>query len=94
MKQDHNCLMDIKAIRKYLSHIVVQYEITAPTVSRWADDLYIRLNEDLYNVRVIEIVQAQLLLEEGAWEHPNFAANKIYKLMHELGQDTTGHAGY
>jgi hypothetical protein len=87
-------LLDIAAIRAFLAQVVTQYEQTAPTVSRWADELYIRLGEDLSCVRVVELVTAAALFEEGQWEHPNFAASRIYHLMESLGQDVTGHAGF
>ena len=87
-------LIDFNAIRSFLVLVVCQYEKSAPTVSAWADDLYIRLGENIKEIRVIELIQAQSLLEGDTWEHPHYAANKVYKLMNELGQDTTGHLGY
>ena len=87
-------MIDLEAIQAFLVHVVAHYEKTAPTVSRWADDLYTRLSDDPYSVRLVEVMQAQALLESDVWEHPNLAANRVYKLMTALGQDTTGHAGY
>jgi len=87
-------MIKVEAIHKFLARVVQQYEKTAPTVSAWADNLYIRLNEDVYSVWLVELLQAQALLENDHWEHPNFAANRVYKLMTALGQDTRGHAGY
>ncbi len=86
--------IDIKSSHKFLEVVVRQYEKSAPTVSRWADDLYIRLHDDIRHVLLIELITAQSLLEENTWVHPHLAANRIYKLMEEPGQDTTGHAGY
>ncbi len=87
-------MIDIEAIQAFLTRVVAHYEKTAPTVSRWADDLYTRLNEDSYSVSLVEVMRAQALLEGDVWEHPHYAANRIYKLMTTLGQDTTGHIGY
>ena len=87
-------MIDIKVIRKFLETVVFQYEKSASTVSGWADDLYIRLGEDTSSVRVNELITAQSLLQEGQWENPNYAANRIYHLMDSLGQDTTGHLGF
>lgn len=87
-------MLDIEEIRLFLVSVEAHYEKSAPTVSRWADDLYIRLGDDLSSVRVIELLHAQALYQDEEWQHPNYAANRIYKLMHELGQDTTGHAGF
>ena len=87
-------MIDIEAIQAFLVRVVAQYEKTAPTVSRWADDLHTRLSDDPYSVRLVEVMQAQALLENDVWERADFAANRVYKLMSALGQDTTGHAGY
>ena len=87
-------MIDIIAIRQFLAEIVFHYETSAPTVSRWADDLYIRLGEDVSGVRVSEIVTAQKLTIDGQWALPTYAANMIYHAMDALGQDTTGHAGF
>lgn len=87
-------MIDIEAIQAFLARVVSYYEKTAPTVSAYADDLYIRLSDDLYSVKLIEVMRVQALLEGDIWEHPNLAANRIYSLMNALGQDTTGHAGY
>ena len=86
--------IDIIAIRQFLAEVVMHYEHSAPTVSRWADDLYIRLGEDVSGVRVSEIVTAGKLTINEQWALPNWAANIIYKQMDALGQDTTGHAGF
>lgn len=45
-------LLDSAAIQAFLAQVVTQYEQTAPMVSRWANTLYIRLDEDLSSVRV------------------------------------------
>lgn len=87
-------LIDVKAIQQFLAEVVRHYETSAPTVSRWADDLYIRLNEDIYSVTFGEVLRAQTLRENGIWEHPNFAANRVFHLMTVLKQDTTGYAGF
>ena len=87
-------MIDLEAIQAFLARVVAHYEKTAPTVSAYADDLYTRLRDDLYSVKLIEVMRVQALLESDVWEHPNLAANRVYKLMSALGQDTTGHAGY
>ena len=87
-------MIDLEAIQAFLARVVGYYEKAAPTVSAFADDLYTRLSDDPYSVRLVEVMQAQMLLEGDVWEYPHYAANRIYKLMTALGQDTTGHAGY
>lgn len=87
-------LIDLGAIATYLIHVVQQYETSAPTVSAWADALYITLSEDPGKATVRELLTAQDLCEAGIWEHPKLAANRIYKLMHAMGKDTTGQLGF
>ncbi len=88
--------MDWELIDGMAKDVVYHYEKTAPTVSRWADELYMRLNEDPAHVRVAELMLLEDLWPETGKEpvHPNIAANRVYKMMHRLGQDTTGHAGF
>jgi hypothetical protein len=71
------------------------YERTAPTVRDHLDGMYLRM-VDRKPVTWIEIAGVLQLrdLETFEWEHPNYAANRIYKLRHELGMDVTGHAGF
>ena len=94
MLETKQSLIDFDAIRQFLVLVVRQYEKSAPTVSQWADDLYVKMDESIRDVRIVELMQAQALLEDGIWEHPSYAANRIYHLMSDLKQDTTGHAGY
>lgn len=78
------------------------YETSSPIVSDWADDLYRRLCSpvDLTSIDYREIqCLAQLYDSDGrdpkdGWEQPNYAANRVYKLLSRLGRDTTGMAGF
>ncbi len=92
--QEARPLIDLDAISQHLTAVVMQYELSAPTVSQWADTLYMTMQEDVGKVTLREVLTASALLEEGKWEHPNMAASRIYHLMESLGQDTTGHAGF
>lgn len=86
--------IDIVAIRLFLVEVVQHYEDSAPTVARWADDLYIRLGDNPGAVLLAELLTAQQLKEEEQWALSNYAANIVYKQMYALGQDTTGHFGF
>jgi hypothetical protein len=85
--------LDHAKLMKYLEEAVEHYAITAPTVSRYCDDLYIRIEESPSSVSLSELKTVSRLLE-GDWMHPNYAANLIYHLMDRQGMDTTGHAGF
>lgn len=87
-------MMDIKAIRKFIEEAAPIYDKTAPTVAEWLDDLYIRLGDDPRTVTVYEVMQCQMLRLEHGWEHPNYAANRHYKVMNILGKSTVGLAGF
>ena len=86
---------DHKKFDKFLAEVCEQYEKSAPTVADHADDLYRRLNSGASgNVTLAEICALSQLLEDGIWEHPNYAANRSYKLRDRLNMDTTGNAGF
>ena len=89
-------LIEWDAIGKRLTAVCDQYEKTAPTVHAWADDLYVRMTEDVYSVSVAEINLLDWLydVQTGVWMQANYAANGLYKLLHRMGRDTTGMAGY
>ena len=87
-------LVDLDAIALHLTGVVMQYATSAPTVSAWADALFRTLGEDPGKVTVRELMTAQSLYEEGQWEHPHLATNRIYKLMDALNKDTTGLLGF
>ena len=92
--QEARPLIDLDAISKHLSMVAAHYELSAPIVSHWADTLFMTMQEDLGKVTLREVFTASALLEEGQWEQPNLAANRIYKLMDTMKQDTTGHTGF
>lgn len=82
--------LDLDALDQYLTAVVEHYERNAPRVSRWANELYVRVNEAPERVTLAELRGALALCEAGVWEHPNYAQNRIYKMLDRLGQDTTG----
>lgn len=84
----------LDAIRSRLEEIAEYYDKMAPTVCDWANGLYARLGDEPDNVRLSELVAVEWFREAGQWENPNVAANRIYKLMNRLGQNTEGHAGF
>lgn len=84
---------DHEMCEKYLVEICNQYQESAPTVSQYADDLYSRLTSGGV-IQLRELTTLQHLWENGQWEAPSFAANRIYKLEHSLGRDVTGQAGF
>ncbi len=88
-------LFDWDAFEEFAEPAVVHYRESAPTVSRYLDDLYIRVRTgEGAPVLLDEILTVQRLYESEQYLEPNHAANLIYKLMSRLGMDTTGHAGF
>src|SRR5436305_1657660 len=73
---------------------VGRYGRSGPTVLAYLDGLYARRREDPDHVALSELVALARLKEEGQWEHPNYAADRVYHLMDRLGMDTSGHAGF
>ena len=87
-------LIDFAAIEAFLISAVAHYETSAPTVSAYTSGLYDRLTGNAYTVSAGELFRIQGLLEEGQWELPMPAANRVFHIQSWLGQDTTGHAGF
>lgn len=81
-------------IRDQLTAICDRYRTLAPTVSVWADDLYIRMNEKPETVVMSELLAVDHLKDGCGWMHGNVAANYVYKLLHRLGRDVSGQAGF
>ena len=90
----HDPQFDAAGFLDFLVDAVGHYEKCAPTVADHLDDLYRRLNEDCSLVTVLEVIRVAGLFEAGEWEHPNYAANRIYKMRAQLGMDTTGELGF
>lgn len=87
-------MFSFEATEQFIIEAVTHYEHSAPTVAAYINDLYLRLNENPDSVRLVEITTIGRLLENGIWDAPNMAANRIYHLMDRLGLDTTGHLGF
>ena len=88
-------MLDLEAIESTIGEVVDRYEKTAPAVSEWADDVYRRLRD------ADKIVLSELMLIQDIkgrdgedWMQPNYAANRVYKLLYRLGRDTAGLAGF
>jgi hypothetical protein len=87
-------MIDLDPTMRRLTEICDRYEKSAPTVHAWANDLFVRINENADAVALSELLFLGRFLEDGQCMQPNLAANQVYKLMDRLGRDTTGHAGY
>jgi len=77
-----------------LTKAAEHYEKSAPTVSNWCNDLFIRINENGDAVALSELTFLSRFVEEDTWMQPNYAANQLYHLLHRLGRDTSGMAGF
>lgn len=86
-------LTSIDKVSEFLTDACKHYEKTAPTVAAHCDEMYIRIS-DGSPVTVREIISVLGLCAGEGWEHPNYAANRIYKLRESLKMGTTGHVGY
>lgn len=86
-------MFDQQRFEDFLADCCKQYEKTDPTVHAYIDRLYDRLaNQEPILLR--EVTGIMPLLENGVWEQPNMAANRIYHLQDEIRQDITGYAGF
>lgn len=89
-------MIDFDAIQAGLEKIVNHFEKSAPTVSNWANDLFIKVSEDFDAIRLVEIRTAERIISDcmGSLNGSSYAANMVYKLKNRLGQDTTGDFGF
>ncbi len=87
-------LFDLEAIRAYLQEVVWHFEQSAPHVSQWADDLYIRTVDDWRSITLDELRTAEWLRNEEWWNEPHLAQNTVYHLLDRLGRDTTGFSDF
>ena len=87
-------IINWEEIENLVGRVAAQYEKSAPLVAEHMDDLALRLAEKPEHVSLYELTQVEMLRENGIWEQPNFASNRIYKLRAFFSMDTTGHAGF
>ena len=73
-------------IKNKLTACCNHYEKSAPVVSHWADDLYIRIQDDPYHVSIWELITLDKLFDVD-WIQPNYATNTVYKCMDILHQN-------
>ena len=73
-------------VEKQAEEACIHYEKSSPVVSRWADDLYMRLTDDLYSVTMREIRTLDALIDGGIWSGSNLAQNQVYKCLEAQGQ--------
>lgn len=78
------------ALDDFIKAVIEHYQTSAPTVAAWADNLSIRIATTPEKVSLFELRQFSFLYSWGAWEQPNHAANRAYKVLDAVGQDTTG----
>lgn len=88
-------MLDFKAIEAAIGEVVDHYERSAPPVSEWADDVYRRLgNADKIILSELTLIREIRGTNGEDWMQPNYAANRVYKLLHRLGRDTAGLVGF
>jgi hypothetical protein len=78
-------MIDFEQINEKLTQACIYYEKTAPVVSRWADDLYMRINDNPREVKLGEIIILNQLFGDGGLIPPNYAQNIIYKHLESIG---------
>lgn len=85
---------DGPALLRFIEDACGHYERTAPTVAEWLDGVYVRLQEKPESVSVADLLAVRALRDGDVWQHPNYAANGVYKHMERSGLSTAGHAGF
>ena len=75
-----------EAARTAAEAVCIQYTESSPVTSRWADNLFVRLDEDMESVTMMDLQVLGRFLENGIWADAHLAQNMVYKLMKERGQ--------
>ncbi len=82
--------LSTEAFRQFLKEAVLHYEKSAPALSVWLDEMYIRLGEPEWKtITLEEIQQIQYLYADDCWLNAANAANNIYRLLNRMGKDTS-----
>jgi len=86
---------DTEGFKQFLAEAVKHYEKSAPRLSTWLDEMYMRLGEeDWKTITLEEIQQIQYLYADDCWLGAEWAQNNIYRLLNRTGKDTTKIAGF
>lgn len=87
--------LDTNAFKQFLAEAVKHYAESAPRLSEWLEEMYIRLGEeDWKTITLEEIQQIQYLYADECWLGAEWAQNNIYRLLNRMGKDTTRIAGF
>lgn len=87
--------LSVEKFKKFLEEAVKHYAQSAPRLSTWLDEMYIRLGEeDWKTITLVEIQQIQYLHVDDCWLAAEWAQNNIYRMLNRQGKDTTKIAGF
>lgn len=87
--------LSVEKFKRFLEEAVKHYEKSAPRLSTWLDEMYIRLGEDDWKtITLEEIQQIQYLYADEQWLAAEWAQNNIYRMLNRMGKDTTKIAGF
>ena len=79
-------MIDYDLIDKNIILVCTAFERTAPVVSRWADDLYMRIHDNPREALLGEIITIQALIADGSLLQANYAQNVVYKWLENNSQ--------
>lgn len=85
----------VEKCKTFLAEAVQHYAESAPRLSTWLEEMYIRLGEEGWKtITLEEIQQIQYLYVDDCWLAAEWAQNNIYRLLNRQGKDTTKIAGF
>jgi len=87
-------MIDFQAISDCIVKHCELYEKTAPIVSRWLDELFIRLEDSNVSIKLVEIQFLMKLEEDGISLDGQQATNRLYHLQERLGENVDGQIGH
>jgi hypothetical protein len=85
--------LDCSVLSTCLVQAVQHYQLRAPAVADYCDELFQRL-ENPDTILLSELLYVQRLQYLNGWLPPALAQNRLYKLLSSLGRDVTGMADH
>lgn len=83
-------LFDFDKSIDFLTRAVAFYQDSAPVVSDYLNDLYVRLQDDFESISLLEVRTLEMLNDADELANPHYATNLVYKMLQRLNRDVVG----
>ena len=80
-------MFDIRLVENMIEDACAHYAESAPLLSEYLDELYMRVMDKPESVSLFEIMTVSSLSADGSYKNANYAQNTYYKMLDILGRD-------